>query len=46
MGPHGFGLGFGGNDLFAEVEEVEAVEDLMQGNIGGALEDELLASIF
>lgn len=35
-----------GTDIISEVLEVEAVEDLIDGNIGGFVEDEFLAEIF
>jgi hypothetical protein len=33
-------------DIFSEILEVEAIEDLAQGDVGGFVEDEMLASIF
>lgn len=35
----------GGQDIVSEVLEVEAIEDLVDGDIGGFVEDEMLAEI-
>jgi hypothetical protein len=35
-----------GNDLISDMFQVDAVVDLMDGNAGGFVEDELLADIF
>lgn len=41
------GYGYNGGESFIEeVLKVEAIEDLAEGNIGGFVEDEMLASIF
>jgi hypothetical protein len=41
-----WGFGFGGQDILSEVLEAEAIEDLVDGNVDGFAEDEMLADIF